>query len=111
MHVREPPSRFAVCSPILGIAPPPWITRKGSGLRASPNRRAEARIRAWPILGPKVTEKRDPTLTSIEETQAALRESIEAAKQLAKKSDFLLQKHKRKLEQGALDAHVRKDAE
>jgi hypothetical protein len=58
-----------------------------------------------------VTEKRDGILTSIEETQAALRESIETAKQLAEKSDFLLRKHKQKLEQDALDAHVRKDAD
>lgn len=68
-------------------------------------------MRDRPTLGHVVTEKRDPTLTSIEETQAALRESIESAKQLAEKSDFLLRKHKRKLEQDALDAHVRKDAE
>jgi len=39
-----------------------------------------------------VQEKPDATLASIEETQAALRESIETAKQLAEKSDFLLQK-------------------
>jgi hypothetical protein len=60
-----------------------------------------------------VTEKPDETLTSIEETQAALRESIETAKQLAEKSDFLLRKHKRKIEQDAarLDAHLRNDPE
>ena len=58
-----------------------------------------------------MAEKRDGILTSIEETQAALRESIEAAKQLAEKSDFLLRKHRQKLEQDALDAHVRKHAE
>jgi hypothetical protein len=58
-----------------------------------------------------VTEKPDGTLASIEETQAALRESIEAARLLAEKSDFLLRKHKRKLAQDALDAHLRKVAD
>lgn len=60
-----------------------------------------------------LTDKPDATLTSIEETQAALRESIETAKHLTEKSDVLLQKHKQKLEQNAvgLDAHLRKNPE
>jgi hypothetical protein len=67
--------------------------------------------RPWDTL--TVKEKPDATLASIEETQTALRASIEAAKQLAEKSDFLLRKHKRKLEQDAaeLDAHLRKGPE
>ena len=44
--------------------------------------------RPWDTL--TVKEKPDATLASIEETQTALRASIEAAKQLAEKSDFLL---------------------
>ena len=58
-----------------------------------------------------MSQKRDGILASIEETQAALRESIETANQLAEKSDFLLRKHKRQIEQDGLDAHLRKDAE
>ena len=60
-----------------------------------------------------VNGKPDGTLTSIEETQAALRESIETARQLAEKSDFLLQKHKQKIEQdaaaAALDVYLRQN--
>jgi hypothetical protein len=59
-----------------------------------------------------LTERRDGILTSIEETQAALRESIEAAKRLAERSDFLLQKHKQRLAGDAeLDAYLRNDAD
>ena len=58
----------------------------------------------------KVNEKPDAMLAMIKAHQAALRESIESATRLAEKSDFLLRKHKQKLEQDALDAHVRKDA-
>ncbi len=60
-----------------------------------------------------MNEKPDGTLASIEATQAALRESIEAARQLAEKSDFLLRKHRKATEQDVakLDAHLRKDAE
>ena len=58
--------------------------------------------------GRTVTEQRGELFTHIEQTQAALRESIAVATQLTEQSDFLLQKHKRKSEQNALDAHARK---
>jgi hypothetical protein len=91
-------------------------TRKGSGLRASPPidaRRPAYGDRADQRDTLALTEKPDATLANIEETQAALRESIETAKQLVEKSDLLLQKHKQKLEQDTveLDAHLRKDAD
>jgi hypothetical protein len=38
------------------------------------------------------------TLDEIEQTQAALRESIEEAKELAEKSERLLKKHRKKVE-------------
>jgi hypothetical protein len=41
-----------------------------------------------------VSDKDDKTLDAIEETQAALRESIEEAKQLAEKSERLIQQHR-----------------
>ena len=45
-------------------------------------------------------DKDDKTLREIEETQAALRESIEEAKNLAEKSERLLKKHRKKIEGG-----------
>ena len=39
----------------------------------------------------------DKTLNQIDETQAALRESIEQAKSLAEKSDTLLKKHRKEI--------------
>jgi hypothetical protein len=53
-----------------------------------------------------VNEKPDGTLTSVEESQAVLRVSIETARQLAEKSDFLLLKHMRKIEQDAAAAEL-----
>lgn len=99
---------------IRGIEPPRRGYPQGFGPPRFPP--IDARRPAYgtgPTQGHAVTDKRDRILTSIEETQAALRESIETAKQLAEKSDFLLRKHKSKLEQDAaeLDAHLRKDAE
>ena len=44
-----------------------------------------------------MVDKADKTLNEIEETQAALRESIEQAKSLAEKSDKLLKKHRKKV--------------
>jgi len=49
---------------------------------------------------PQVPDKDDKTLREIEETQAALRESIEEAKNLAEKSERLLKKHRKKIEGG-----------
>ncbi|MGV3553820.1 MAG: hypothetical protein ACO1OD_01040 [Croceibacterium sp.] len=45
-------------------------------------------------------DKADKTLGEIEETQAALRASIEEAKSLAEKSDKLLKKHRKEVEKG-----------
>ena len=42
----------------------------------------------------------DKTLREIEQTQAALRDSIKEAKQLAEKSDRLLKKHRKAVEKG-----------
>jgi hypothetical protein len=47
-----------------------------------------------------VTGKGEQTLTKIEETQAALRESIETAKDLAEQSDRLIKKHRQEMEEG-----------
>lgn len=43
--------------------------------------------------------QREERITEIEETQEALRESIEATKGLALKAEDLLRKHKRSLEE------------
>lgn len=43
-------------------------------------------------------KKSEQTLSDIEETQAALRESIEQAKDLAEKSEELIQRHKKELD-------------
>lgn len=51
-----------------------------------------------------MSEKSIRELAEIEATQAALRGSIEATKQLAEKADALLQQHKATLEQEASDA-------
>lgn len=48
----------------------------------------------------QVPEKDEKTLHEIEETQAALRESIEEAKKLAEKSDKLIKKHRQQVEKG-----------
>ena len=47
----------------------------------------------------EVPDKDDKTLNAIEETQAALRESIEEAKDLAEKSDRLIKKHRKEISQ------------
>ncbi len=44
--------------------------------------------------------KGEKTLTEIEETQAALRESIETAKNLADQSDRLIKKHRKEMKEG-----------
>lgn len=44
--------------------------------------------------------KRDEILDEIEDTQAALRQSIEEAKRLAEKSDRMVKKHRKELESG-----------
>jgi hypothetical protein len=46
----------------------------------------------------QVPDKDDKTLAQIEQTQEALRESIEEAKKLAEKSDRLLKKHRKEVE-------------
>lgn len=43
-------------------------------------------------------KKPEKTLTEIEQTQEKLRESIEAAKELAEKSEKLLKQHRREIE-------------
>ena len=48
----------------------------------------------------RVTGKGEKTLTKIEETQAALRESIETAKDLAEQSERLIKKHRKEMEEG-----------
>jgi hypothetical protein len=48
----------------------------------------------------KVFERGDKTLEQIEQTEAALRESIEQAKTLAEKSERLLKKHREDLAKG-----------
>ena len=47
-----------------------------------------------------MSDKDDKTLDEIEKTQAALRESIEEAKNLAEKSERLLKKHRKKTKKG-----------
>lgn len=44
-----------------------------------------------------MSAKTEKILDEIEETQAALRDSIEEAKQLAEKSDRLVKKHRKEL--------------
>jgi hypothetical protein len=46
----------------------------------------------------QVPDKDDKTLDDIEETQAALRESIEEAKKLAEKSERLIKKHRKNVD-------------
>ena len=46
-----------------------------------------------------MAEKNDVTLTEIEKTQAALRESIEQAKDLAAQSERLIKKHRKEIKQ------------
>jgi hypothetical protein len=48
--------------------------------------------------GRHVNKSRDDTLKAIEETQAALRDSIEAAKDLAEKSERLISQHRKEIE-------------
>ena len=47
-----------------------------------------------------MSDKDERTLGEIEQTQAALRESIEQAKELAEKSERLLKKHRKEVEKG-----------
>lgn len=47
----------------------------------------------------QVAGKGEKTLTEIEETQAALRESIETAKNLADQSDRLIKKHRKEMKE------------
>ena len=115
---QEPPAARLVSSPIRGNRPPRrGLASNGSGLRASP----------FPPGGPsghgmgrygngelgRVNQKSQDSLSEIEETQAALRGSIETARQLAERSDFLLQKHKQHTEQNAAaaerDAYLREN--
>ena len=46
-----------------------------------------------------MSESKTAELAEIEETQAALRESIESAKELAEQAEGMLQKHKAALSQ------------
>lgn len=48
-------------------------------------------------------EKNYTDISEIEGSQAALRESIEATKQLAERTDDLLQQHKARIEQDLAD--------
>lgn len=48
----------------------------------------------------QVAEKGEQTFTKIEETQAALRESIETAKDLAEQSERLIKKHRKEMKGG-----------
>ena len=47
-----------------------------------------------------MADKGEKTLTKIEETQAALRESIETAKDLAEQSERLIKKHRKEMKAG-----------
>ena len=47
----------------------------------------------------QVTDKGEKTLTQIEETQAALRESIETAKNLAEQSERLIKRHRKEMKE------------
>lgn len=62
-----------------------------------------------------MSQKSNEALVQLDETQAALRESIEQAKRLAEKSDNLLQEHKRKIAQqqaaAERDAYLRENPE
>lgn len=62
-----------------------------------------------------VSQNSNEALSQLDETQAALRESIEQAKKLAEKSDSLLQEHKRKIAQqqaaAQRDAYLRDNPE
>lgn len=51
--------------------------------------------------GVSVAKKPDKQIEEIEETQEALRESIDEAKQLAEKAQELLQKHKETIKRQA----------
>ena len=53
-----------------------------------------------------VTDKRQDDIADIEATQAALKESIQATKDLADKAEHLLQRHKRNLERDAASAEL-----
>lgn len=61
----------------------------------------------------KVSEKLGQELSSVEEAQAALRESIETVRQLTEKSESLLRKHRQQIEQAAAaaerDAYLREN--
>lgn len=62
-----------------------------------------------------MSQKSNDALSQLDQTQAALRESIEQAKRLAEKSDNLLQEHKRKVAQqqasAERDAYLRDNPE
>jgi ABC-type transporter Mla subunit MlaD len=51
-----------------------------------------------------VTDKSSDEIAEIEATQAALKESIQATKDLADKAEHLLQRHKRNMERDAESA-------
>jgi len=48
----------------------------------------------------QVTAKGEKTIDRIEETQAALRESIESAKKLAEQSERLIRQHRKEMDKG-----------
>jgi hypothetical protein len=49
-------------------------------------------------VGPAVIDKSIREIAEIEDAQAALRDSIEATKELAERAEDLLQKHKARVE-------------
>jgi len=49
----------------------------------------------------RMPDEKDKTLDKIEETQAALRESIEEAKALAEESERLVKKHRKEVDKGS----------
>ncbi|HEY0026605.1 MAG TPA: hypothetical protein VGC35_01930 [Allosphingosinicella sp.] len=51
-----------------------------------------------------MTDKSSDEIAEIEATQAALKESIQATKDLADKAEHLLQRHKRNMERDAESA-------
>ena len=57
-----------------------------------------------PIGVGNVTDKSSDEIAEIEATQAALKESIQATKDLADKAEHLLQRHKRNMERDAESA-------
>ena len=57
-----------------------------------------------PIGVGSVTDKSSDEIAEIEATQAALKESIQATKDLADKAEHLLQRHKRNMERDAESA-------